>query len=109
MPATEQGLLQLVTFSTLKRPPPGLVKLRNKVIEDGIHDGDYLFVREKTTARNGEIAVVMVEGEATVKRFKLWRGKPMLQPENPAFEPIRPDPDQLEILGVVIEVRRTLS
>lgn len=85
------------------------LRVRGESMKDAaILPDDIVIVRRAPRAESGQIVVAQVDGDATVKRFKLWRGKPMLQPENAAFEPIRPDPDQLEILGVVIEVRRTL-
>src|SRR5690606_33667889 len=47
----------------------GLVVRRSSMIADGIYDGDCIFVRKQSTADNGEIVVVMIEGEATCKRF----------------------------------------
>ena len=41
----------------------GLVIQGNSMIEDGIHDGDYIFVRKQNTAEQGETVVCMVEGE----------------------------------------------
>ena len=46
---------------------------------------------------------VGVGDEATVKRLRLRRGRAELQPENPAFETIVPDPRELRLLGKVIE------
>ena len=39
------------------------------MIEAGINNGDYIIVSKQSTARNGEIVVAMIEGEATVKTF----------------------------------------
>lgn len=75
----------------------------------GILPGDMVVVRCQPSAENGQVVVAMVEGEATVKTLKLRRGRPELWPANPRFKPIRPDPDQLIILGRVIEVRRLLG
>jgi repressor LexA len=80
------------------------------MIEDGIHDGDYLFVRQKTEARNGEIAVAMVDGEATVKRFFREGDKIRLQPANSAMQPIMVDRNagDFSILGIAVGVYRQL-
>ncbi len=74
----------------------------------GILPGDVVVVRRQPTARNGEVVVALVGDEATVKRFRLRRGRPELHPENPAFSPLLPDPEDLRILGVVVELRRKL-
>ncbi len=95
--------------------PPGgqvfaLVVTGDSMIEDGIFDGDYLFVRKQAVARDGEIAVVMVEGEATVKRIFREDGRIRLQPANAGMEPIYVDParDDVEILGVAVGLYRKL-
>jgi repressor LexA len=54
----------------------------------GILDGDLVVCHQVKEACNGEIVVAMLDGEATVKRFFRYRDKVVLQPENPAFEPI---------------------
>ncbi|MBR6548283.1 MAG: transcriptional repressor LexA [Clostridia bacterium] len=54
----------------------------------GILDGDLVICHQTADANNGEIVVAMLDGEATVKRFFRYRDKVVLQPENPAYEPI---------------------
>ena len=53
-------------------------------------------------------ANVSVEGEATVKTFRRHRGRVVLAAANPAYEPLVFAPDEVTILGRVIEVRRRL-
>lgn len=75
----------------------------------GILPGDTVVVRRQNTARDGEIVVASVEGEATVKRLKLSAGRIVLQPENDDFAPIEIAPDtEIRILGRVVEIRRRL-
>jgi repressor LexA len=40
------------------------------MIDAGIYDGDYIFVRKQLEARAGQIVVAMIDGEATVKRYQ---------------------------------------
>ena len=47
----------------------GLRIVGESMIEDGIFDGDYVFVKKTPSAKTGEIVVAMIEGEATVKRY----------------------------------------
>lgn len=75
----------------------------------GILSGDLVIVRRQPTAENGDIVVALVENEATVKTLKSHGRHVELCPENPAFETILLDADQVAILGKVIEVRRTLG
>jgi repressor LexA len=74
----------------------------------GLLPGDVVIVRRQPTARSGQIVVARVGDEATVKRLRLRRGRPELHPENPAFPVLTPDPAELEILGVVVELRRRM-
>ncbi len=85
-----------------------LVVRGESMIEDGILDGDYVFVRRAETCRDGEIAAVLVDGEATVKRVFRERGVLILQPANAAMQPIRVGSDvgECRILGVVVGVWR---
>lgn len=77
----------------------------DSMIEAGIHDGDYVIVRQQSTASNGDIVVAMTEdNEATVKRFFKEKDHIRLQPENSAMEPIRLR--NVKILGKVIGLFR---
>jgi len=95
-----------------RRSPGELFALRvrgESMTGAGILPGDVVIVRRQRTASSGEIVVALVEDEATVKRLR-YRGKRVeLHAENPAYEPIVPDPRQLTLLGKVIEVRRFLD
>jgi len=58
--------------------------------EDGIHDGDYVIVRQQDDVENGEIGVVMLpDGGMTLKRVYRENGGYRLQPANQEMEPIR--------------------
>jgi len=75
----------------------------------GILPGDIVLVRRQPRAASGEIVVALVDDEATVKRLRLRNNRVELHPENPVFEIILPSPEDLRILGKVIEVRRHLG
>ena len=81
------------------------------MIEDGIYDGDYIFVRKKQAAEPGEIVVVIIENEATVKRYYPEGDRIRLQPANAAMKPIyvdKKDFKQVQIIGLVVGVYRRL-
>lgn len=83
----------------------------DSMIGDGIFDGDYIFVKKQLTADDGEIVVVMIETEATVKRLYREGDRIRLQPSNPRLEPIYVHRDQFretQILGVVIGIYRKM-
>jgi len=58
------------------------------MIEAGILDGDFIVVRQQSTANNGEIVAALLGDEATVKRFYRERDHIRLQPENRTMTPI---------------------
>jgi repressor LexA len=74
----------------------------------GILDGDWLVVRSQKTADPGEIVVALFDGEATVKRLEKDRKGWFLKPENPDFSPIYASDGQLEVIGKVIALQRTV-
>ncbi|NLF43677.1 MAG: helix-turn-helix domain-containing protein [Bacteroidales bacterium] len=60
----------------------------NSMINAGIHDGDFVFIREQPDVNNGEIAAVAINDEATLKRVFKYPTHIVLQSENPKFQPI---------------------
>ncbi|MBM4283131.1 MAG: transcriptional repressor LexA, partial [Deltaproteobacteria bacterium] len=79
------------------------------MIEDGIFDSDYLFVRKQPVAHAGDIVVAMIEGEATVKRYFPEGDRIRFQPGNSRMEPIFVEKRsfrQTDILGIVVGVYR---
>lgn len=79
------------------------------MINAGIRDNSILIVHKQPYATCGDIVVAMLNGEQTVKRFKMYGENIFLMPENPDYEPIPilKGADFL-ILGKVVEVRMTL-
>ena len=70
-----------------------------------IYDGDIVFVRKQETVENGEIAVVAVEDEATLKRFYKYNDLIVLRAENPAYKDMvftPADHKQIRILGKAV-------
>jgi len=75
----------------------------------GILDGDYVIVRQQSSADNGDIVVILMGEEATVKRFFKENDHIRLQPEHPFLEPIILTKDaSCEILGRVVAVFRRM-
>ncbi|MBT6179202.1 MAG: transcriptional repressor LexA [Deltaproteobacteria bacterium] len=82
------------------------------MIEDGIFDGDYIFVQKRSHAQPGEIVVVVIENEATVKRYYPEGDRIRLQPANAAMEPIyinKADFREVQIMGLVVGVYRNMN
>lgn len=70
-----------------------------------IHDGDIVYIRQQPDVENGEIAAVMIEDEATLKRVYKKGSSVILQPENPTYEPlvfVREEINQIRILGKAV-------
>ena len=89
----------------------GLRIVGESMIEDGIFDGDYVFVKKTPTARSGDIVVAMIEGEATVKRYFPEGDKIRFQPANQNMAPIivrKADFKSVDIIGIVVGVYRRL-
>ena len=76
------------------------------MIEDGIHDGDYVFVKKTPSANRGDTVVAMIEGEATLKRYYPEGAKVRLQPMNSTMEPIYEDADNVHVQGRVVATIR---
>jgi repressor LexA len=88
-----------------------LLQVKGMSMKDvGIMDGDWLAVHKTQNARNGQIVVARVEGDATVKRLKLKGRQAFLIAENPEFLPIVVDLSKqtLDIEGLVVGVVRTM-
>lgn len=78
----------------------------DSMIDAGIFDNDYVVIQEQDMVENGEVAAVMIDDEATIKRFYKEPGQIRLQPENPSMRPIITK--QATVLGKVVAVLRRL-
>jgi repressor LexA len=84
----------------------------DSMIEDGIFDGDYIFVRKQLQASRGDIVVAMIGDEATVKRYYPEGDTIRFQPANAAMQPIvvrKRDFKSVNLVGVVIGVYRKMN
>jgi repressor LexA len=92
-----------------RREETFILRVRGEsMIGAGIHDGDLVIVRYQKDVNPGEIGVVFLKGEATVKRVFPEDGGYRLQPENPSLNPVRVEAGEEEftIAGKVIGVIR---
>lgn len=59
------------------------------MIDDGIHDGDFVVIERNPSPRNGEVVVALLDNAyATLKRFYREPTRIRLQPANSAMDPI---------------------
>ncbi len=104
-----EGYLSLENTSGRVRNREELFALRvqgESMLGAGIYPNDIVVVRWQSTANIGDIVVALVDDEATVKTYWVKNGYVELRPENPDFETIVPNPEELIILGKVVEMRR---
>ena len=110
----EQNIEERIAVDPRWIPGPGCFAVRvhgDSMINAGIADGDYVVVRPQPEADNGQIVAVLIEGEATVKRFYRERGgRIRLQPENPAMDPmfVHPKDQSVRIIGRVVGLFRKM-
>jgi repressor LexA len=82
------------------------------MIEDGIFDGDYIFVRKQLQANRGDIVVAMINDEATVKRYYPEGDNIRFQPANSTMQPImvrKRDFKAVNLIGLVVGVYRKMG
>ncbi len=82
----------------------------DSMIDVDIKDGDFVVIQQQPEVSQGEIAVVLIDNEATVKKFYRDGEKIKLQPENESMSPIIIDPKEKEvsIIGKVKGVVRKI-
>ena len=78
-----------------------------------IYDGDIVFIRSQESVDNGEIAAVIINDEATLKRVYFYpeESKLILSPENPRYAPlvyINDELDRIKILGKAVAFQSTI-
>lgn len=78
-----------------------------------IYDGDIVFIRAQDTVENGEIAAVVINDEATLKRVYYYpeEGKLILSPENPHFAPmvyVKEELNSIKIIGKAVAFQSTV-
>lgn len=77
----------------------------DSMINARIFDGDTVYIRQQDTVENGEIAAVLIDGEATLKRVKFHPDRIILEPENPMHDPLvfrNEEMNNIRILGKAV-------
>jgi repressor LexA len=80
----------------------------DSMIDAMVNDGDIVIMQQATTARDGEMVAVWLEGDdtTTLKYFYLEGKRIRLQPANPIMEPIYADANKVKVQGKVMMVLR---
>jgi len=87
------------------------LRIRGDSMEPKFSEGDVVIVRKQEQVDNGQVAVVMINGDdATVKKFYKTDSGVMLVGNNPSFVPLTYTPEQVEqlpvrVIGRVVELR----
>ncbi|HOQ04188.1 MAG TPA: translesion error-prone DNA polymerase V autoproteolytic subunit [Anaerohalosphaeraceae bacterium] len=102
----EENKLDLNQYLVKNPPATFFVRVSGDSMEGaGIHDGDLLVVDRSLEPRSGNVVIAVVNGELTVKRLRIKRGKPVLEPENSKYpvQEIKKE-TEFEVWGVVTSV-----
>ena len=102
-------LEELFVRSSSRSGETFVLKVRgDSMIDEQIRDGDFVICEQRTTYRNGQTVVALLDnGEATLKKFYKERdGRVRLQPANDSFEPIFAEPQDITLQGLVVGVVR---
>jgi repressor LexA len=79
----------------------------DSMVGELIKDGDYVVVEERTSPRNGEVVVALIDGrEATLKTYRRDKGRIRLEPAHSDLAPVFVRPEALRIQGIVTGVLR---
>ena len=90
--------------SSLLHPDHYVLQVKgDSMIDEQIHDGDFIVARKAKTARSGQIVVALINGEATLKCYVPKSNGVELHSRNPAFPVIRVNSeDEFHINGVLL-------
>ena len=96
------------------QPSPGRFALQvrgDSMIDDGILDGDYAVIQAEGKVADNQVAAVVVDGEATLKRVRYYPDRIELVPANPKYQPriiSKATASEVQIVGPLCFVYRTV-
>jgi repressor LexA len=73
----------------------------DSMINAHIFDGDLVFIRQQPDVDNGQIAAVVIDNEATLKRVYKYRNRVELRPENPLFPVIEYEGEEMAAVHIL--------
>jgi repressor LexA len=108
--------VESITYMTIPEQlktekPCYVLKIKgDSMLEQGIFDGDWVIIEQRSYARNGEIVVALVnKSEATLKFIEQYPHETLLIPANVKMETMRYKPEQIEIQGVLVGQMRSYT
>jgi repressor LexA len=79
----EENIIDYFLIDSRVHADFGLTVKGESMINANIFDGDIVFIRQQPDLENGEIGAILLENEATLKRFSKTNDSVILQAENP--------------------------
>lgn len=76
----------------------------DSMVGAGIFPNDIVFIKKQPCIENGEIGAILIENEATLKKFYKEGNTIVLQPENDIYKPIILTNGNVKILGKLVAV-----
>ena len=84
----------------------------DSMINARIYDGDIVYIRQQEEVEHGEIAAVLIDDAATLKRVYLYDDHISLEAENPQYRPIvywGDDMNNVKIIGKAVAFTSTVK
>ncbi|MCT8469436.1 translesion error-prone DNA polymerase V autoproteolytic subunit [Chromohalobacter canadensis] len=103
-PADDYIEAELDLVSHLIQHPSATFYVRaqgDSMVQHGIHDGDLLIVDRALEPRDGDILIIAIDGDLTVKKLGTIGKRPYLLPGNPNYAPIPMEGRECHVWGVV--------
>jgi len=97
-----------VTVDDVKDPQAFALKVKGSSMSPRIEDGDIVIVSPQQEARNGDICVIRVDGEDTLKKVKFEGSYIHLVPLNPDFEPVTVKRKDVDFVWKVVKLIKEL-
>ena len=97
-----------VTVDDVKDPQAFALRVKGNSMSPRIEDGDVVVVSPSTDVNNGDIAVVRVDGEDTLKKVKFEGAYVHLIPLNPEFEPVTVKKKDVNFVWKVVKLIKEL-
>src|SRR3954447_8868764 len=77
----------------------------DSMIDAHILDGDIVILEDRKDVQTGDIVAALIDGETTLKRYVMERGRPYLKAENPLYPNLVPA-RELRVQGVMVSLVR---
>jgi repressor LexA len=77
----------------------------DSMIDAHILDGDIVILEDRKDVQSGDIVAALIDGETTLKRYVMDRGRPYLKAENPLYPNLVPA-RELRVQGVMVSLVR---